>query len=149
MAQSSSDRYKTTTRRVLERCVLAVSFYSTSDQSSWNFRFSTSDDVCGRNIDVNAGNGVYCEEEEGSVAFLQFSELRMNGSLPWELVLLTDLKHIIFEQNALTGSIPSRIGEFIEVETVKLNTKSSRRDIARILSPRHYSCVIGFQWFQW
>jgi len=96
---------------VLERYALAVLYYSTSGESSWTFPCMNSDDVCKWNIADSGDKGVYCGEDQESVIDLMFSDLRMDGTLPWEVVLLSNLEVLNIDRNKLSGPIPSRISE--------------------------------------
>jgi len=106
------------TETVLERYVLAVLYYSMSSGSSWSFPYMNNDNVCEWNMGRPKGNGVYCANDEGSVIKLDLESLRLKGSIPWELVLLSNLESINFDWNDLTGTIPSRIGELTQLRDI-------------------------------
>ena len=116
------------TRTVLERYALAVLYYTTWGPS-WQFELLSPTDVCTWNkpsedvfnkttrelIDV-AMWGVYCAEDGESIDILVLEDNNMVGPLPWEFVLLTNLKYVNIGWNALTGTIPTRISELERLE---------------------------------
>jgi len=106
------------TETVLERYALAVLFYSTSGESSWSFPSMNSDDVCTWNMKEKGGVGVYCGSAQDAVVDLQLASLVLEGNIPWELVLLSNLETINFHANALTGTIPSRITELKHLRAI-------------------------------
>jgi Leucine-rich repeat (LRR) protein len=129
--------YGRSTRTVLERYVLAVLYYSTmgpfwsSDNRGYNrFNFVHSSDVCDWNdgvfdvtnytslLDVRwmDTSGVYCANDGESIDILSLSDDNLHGSIPWELVLLTNLAYINIQMNALSGSIPTRINELTSLQ---------------------------------
>ena len=123
------------TRTVLERYVVVVLFYAMfGGPSSWNldFVYNTTLDVCTWNEGVaNEKNqthpyyrgGIHCvmddsaESESDSIERIIIVDNKLRGTLPWELVLLTNLKYINVGSNGLTGSIPTRIHELTRLET--------------------------------
>jgi len=104
------------TNTVLQRYSLAVLYYSTSGESSWTFPCMNSDDVCRWNMADLNDKGVYCGEDQETVINLAFYGLEMVGSLPWEVILLSDLKTLRIDRNDLIGPIPSQIGELTQLE---------------------------------
>jgi len=48
---------------------------------------------------------------------LVFNSLGMQGSLPWEVVLLSNLELLDIDRNKLSGPIPSRISELTHLST--------------------------------
>jgi hypothetical protein len=121
------------TQTVLERYALAVLYYTTSGPSSWIDYHLNSESACTWN-DKSGVYGVYCSDvciwnnetsEDaitcssvgGTVDFLILSRNNLVGTIPWEVVLLTNLIFIDFDINSLTGSIPTRINELTALDT--------------------------------
>jgi hypothetical protein len=65
------------------------------------------------NIDECQWFDVFCDD--GRVTFLDFSANNLQGQIPNDLGLLTDLTSIWMSQNALTGTIPLSIGDLTTV----------------------------------
>ena len=119
------------TQTALERYALAVLYYTTSGPS-WNDFHLNRDGACTWNdgsgvygvycADVCEWNngtredGVTCSSVAGTVDYLIFWRNNLAGSIPWELVLLTNLVYLDLDENSLTGSIPTRINELTALE---------------------------------
>jgi len=73
--------------------------------------------------------GVYCGEDQETVISLVFNELRMEGSLPWEVILLSNLEVLNLDRNKLSGPIPSRMSEL-----TRLSYFWTRRNKFRVFS---------------
>ncbi len=90
---------------------MAVLYYTTNGPS-WNNSHLNRDDVCTWNDQVtdyaDAWKGVGCSGIGETIDSLILSSNNLVGSVPWELILLTDLKRMKFEVNRLTGSILTR-----------------------------------------
>jgi hypothetical protein len=99
---------------VLQRYILAVLYFATSG-SGWLWRYLSSDDACSWNLGVN-NTGVFCFGDGETVDRIQMSNNNLRGTLPWELVLLTNIQHVDFDRNRLSGTIPSRIDELTELQ---------------------------------
>jgi hypothetical protein len=108
--------------------VLAVLYYSTLGPY-WNFDYLSRQDVCTWNNGADITNltapddgrwwnllGVFCANDGESIDILALRDNNLHGSLPWELVLLTNLEYINFDINRLEGSIPTRISELTNLE---------------------------------
>ena len=99
---------------VLERYVLAVFKYSTS---GWLSPFlSRSESVC-------RWNGVSCTNDFVTKVDLSSSGIFIAGTVPWELVLLTNLKTLDFSFSQFTGVIPTRINELTNLENLWMENK--------------------------
>ena len=101
----------------LERYVLAVLYYTTSGPF-WNgFRLNDTDH-CTWNLSYgdDYNFGVFCNKDTGTMNFLSMWGNNLFGTIPWELVLLTNLKTLQLADNILAGTIPSRIAELTELE---------------------------------
>ena len=96
------------TQTVLERYVLAVLFISSN---IWSSPLpSKSDSVCAWNeITVD------CDGTSSLVGLNAYCSYDLEGTIPWELKLLTDLRSIIFHGNSLSGTIPERITEMTKL----------------------------------
>jgi hypothetical protein len=103
----------------LERYVLAVLYFATSGPN-WLWPYLSDEDVCNWNLDP-AFAGVYCGTDSNNETFVNRVVLVSNnlrGTLPWELVLLTDLEYIDISDNRVTGPIPTRINELTKLGTL-------------------------------
>jgi hypothetical protein len=136
-------------RTVLERYALAVLYYSTSGQW-WANPFLSRRDVCTWNRGGNTEDlqhkttkelmeasfwGVYCTEDGESVDVMAFSGSNLVGSLPWELVLLTNMKFINTSQNTLSGTITTRITELARLEVFLVQNNDFTGSIPTTFSP--------------
>ena len=110
------------TRTVLERYVLAVLYFSTSGPN-WQllsdipYLSGTSACTWNNGIDLAGSTrefGVYCDKR--TVDRLIVPSSNLNGTFPWELVLLTNLVAAGLDYNNISGSIPSRIHELTKLE---------------------------------
>ena len=143
--------YGRSMRTVLERYVLAVLYYSTMGPS-WSldsFNFLHSSDVCDWNdgiFDVTnytslldlrwiGTKGVYCANDGESIDVLSLRENNLHGSIPWELVLLTNLAYINVQLNALSGSIPTRVNELKSLEFFVADQSRLTGTLPEIFSP--------------
>ena len=128
------------TRTALERYVLAVLYYATNG-TFWNKYHLNRDDVCTWNdqtTSVNTTgtwNGVACSSIGGAIDGLFMSRNNLVGRVPWELILLTDLKTINFDFNHLSGSIPTAIGQLTALETFRATTNRFTGGLPATFSP--------------
>jgi Leucine-rich repeat (LRR) protein len=80
-----------------------------SNESIWYFPSSPAD-PCGKNM----WQGLFCAftQAEGmcTVALMDLQRVNLVGSLPTEFGLLTGLKNVSLDLNALIGSIPTTVG---------------------------------------
>lgn len=118
------------TQTVLERYVLAVFHYSTGVPSWHHDSWMSPDDVCTWNrgrVDVSGKSAqqliaeevdrVHCSEDGESIQALgMIRNDDLFGSLPWEFVLLSNLRYLNLNENYLTGTIPTRIGDLTNLE---------------------------------
>jgi len=109
------------TQTVLQRYVLAVLYFATTGHN-WFWPYLSSDDVCTWHTWWDGGRiktGVFCDTNNGgeTVDTIDLSGNNLRGPLPWELTLLTNLRHIDLERNRISGTIPSRIHELSLPET--------------------------------
>lgn len=96
---------------VLERYVLAVFYYSTGgSRGAWydHFNFLSDADVCTWNDGTdtaNGGRGVFCSSDDmRTIDWVDLKDNNLQGPLlPWELSLLTSLKHIDLGLNGMGG----------------------------------------------
>ena len=103
-----------TSETLLQRYVLSVLYFATSG-SGWLWPYLSSDDVCTWNLGSN-DTGVFCDTDGESVDRIEMSYNNLRGTIPWELVLLTNLQSVNFDNNRLSGSIPSRINELTQLQ---------------------------------
>ena len=103
-----------TSETVLQRFVLAVLYFATSGDG-WLWPYLSADDVCMWNLGDN-NTGVFCIGDGETVDRIQMNNNNLRGTLPWELVLLTNLQHVDLDSNRLSGTIPSRIDELTQLE---------------------------------
>jgi len=106
------------TQTVLERYVLAVLYYSTSGPSWAEQLLSSGEDICTWNYETerNTTFGILCKDDEGVVDSLALWKNNLRGTIPWEIVLLSDLRSLNVRENTLTGSIPSQISDLTRLE---------------------------------
>jgi len=124
------------TSTVLERYALAVLYYSTSGESSWTFPCMNNEHVCQWNmVDLLQEKGVYCGEDQETVIKLAFDELRMEGSLPWEVVLLSNFEVLNIDRNKISGPIPSRISELTQLYALTARRNKFTGTLPETFSP--------------
>jgi Leucine-rich repeat (LRR) protein len=104
------------TQDLLQRYVLAVLYYTTS-RPKWTWSYLSSNDVCTWNKGREHLQGVYCQADGVSIDELILDDNNLQGPLPWELVLLTNLEILSLSKNTITGSIPTRISELTRLRT--------------------------------
>ena len=126
-------------RTALERYVMAVLYYTTNGPS-WNNHQLNRNDVCTWNEQISddipdTWTGVACSVSGGTIDSLSLWRNNLVGPVPWELVLLTDLKSIIFNDNRLSGSIPTRISELSTLETFVLRSNKLEGGLPATISP--------------
>jgi len=133
-----TDGRSTTT--VLERYALAVLYYSTSGESWFrDIPFMNSDSVCDwsrRDI------GVFCGENQERVIRLSFFRLGLRGSLPWELVLLSDLQYVDFEENRLSGPIPTQMSELTQIRIFDASHNALSGMLPETFSPNTTTIIL-------
>jgi hypothetical protein len=106
---------------VLQRYVLAV-FYFTTFGSGWNdkFDFMSDAEVCMWNSGTDptsGGRGVFCSTDNKTIDWVDLKENNLQSlTVPWELFLLTNLKHIDLGSNRVEGTIPTRIDELTKLD---------------------------------
>jgi len=80
----------------------------------WYWDYISEDPVCTWRTkihDKNSSIGIFCKPDNTTVDAIQLNDNNLRGTLPWELVLLTNLELINIADNNISGSIPSRIHE--------------------------------------
>ena len=104
-----------TEERLLQRFVLATLYYSTNGDS-WtnNLGWLSNDDEC----TWNTVNPLNCAAQE--MRIIHLSERNLQGTIPWEIGLLTSLIEIDLSLNSLDGLIPSSIGQLQQLEGIFL-----------------------------
>jgi len=116
------------TRTVLERYVLAVLYFSASGHK-WlgEYEYLTDADVCdwhGESADSSGSipDGVSCQSSNGTVNTINLVNNNLHGTIPWEIVLLSDLSYLAVSRNFLDGEIPSRIAEMTRLSYLDLSS---------------------------
>jgi len=101
-----------TSETVLQRYVLAVLYFATSG-SSWFWSYLSPEDVCTWNIGTFDSNktGIFCDTDGETIDNIRMMDVNLRGTIPWELVLLTNLEFVDIGLNGISGSIPSRLHE--------------------------------------
>ena len=135
------------TRTVLERYVILVLYYTTAGPS-WGHDYRSPSDVCtwNKGVTYDENNtqpfywgGIHCATDEGeeseSIHRLNLVGNNLAGTIPWELVLLTNLSHVILSSNGLTGSIPTRINELTRLEAFMASETGLSGSLPRTFSP--------------
>jgi hypothetical protein len=125
-------------RDVVQRYVLAVLYFATSGPN-WTSPYLSSDSVCTWNLGGTrdySKQGVYCWNDGLSVDYLILRANNLQGQLPWELVLLTNLERISLSQNLLTGTIPTRISELARLQLFDVNSNRITGPLPTTLSSR-------------
>jgi len=115
------------TTTLIERYALALLYFSTSGPA-WRDQYLhlTYQNACtwnGDSSEVIFGtlkSGVFCNSSDGTVSGIVLSDNNLNGTIPWELVLLSDLSTLTVDSNSIEGRIPLRITELTRLEVLKL-----------------------------
>jgi Leucine-rich repeat (LRR) protein len=117
---------------ILQRWVLAVFYYSTNGPAWNNDNFPavfdvgktpwlTYSDEC-QWLSTNRGsnNGAVCDKDNNIFA-LHLRSVGLNGTIPHELGLLSNLRLIFANNNSLTGSIPAELGQLTKMQKLQLS----------------------------
>lgn len=96
--------------KVTQRFVLATLYFSTGgDNWEHSFSFLSHHDECEWNHGGDSLGGAYCNDN-GYVDTLVLSGLKMSGTLPKDVGLLTHLSHLDMSNNNVQEHLPSSIG---------------------------------------
>lgn len=109
--------------RLIQRYVLATLFYSTAGEG-WNsdFMWLTSSDEC---IWFTTSKSSTICDQDGRLLELDIRENKLFGSLPPELVMLSDSLQILrLSQNSLGGTIPTILHELSMLEHLDLSANA-------------------------
>ena len=95
----------------LQRFALMTLYFSTGGMNWFNeINFASSaHDECDWNhksVDISHTRGVVCDEDKQIIS-LVIDSMGLVGTLPPELSLLTNLQHLSFDTNSLSGDIPN------------------------------------------
>jgi len=118
----------------LQRYVLAVFYYITGawrsdywmshlDVCTWNN--GGTDDLAGKSAQQLVTEnilGVHCSEDGESIDILGLKARDLFGSLPWEFVLLSNLRYMNLNRNYFSGTIPTRISDLTNLEVFLVGT---------------------------
>lgn len=112
---------------LVERYALSVLYYTTNGQR-WKTKIdflSPSSSVCDWNNGIQEGSdvlGVYCD---GTVVTnLRLASNGLQGELPWELSLLSNLVQLDMDQNLLWGTFPSTYAKLTNLEALWFKSNS-------------------------
>jgi hypothetical protein len=96
--------------KVIQRFVLATLYLSTSgDDWEHSYSFMSHHDECEWNHSGDSTGGAYCNSK-GSVDSLILASLNLDGTIPKDLGLLTQLTHLDLSHNNMHQHLPSSIG---------------------------------------
>lgn len=109
--------------RIIQRFLIAHLFFSL-DGGNWSI-----DDFLTGKPECN-WTGVGCDN--ATVTGINMNHAQLAGSLPSELVLLSDMQWLVFSNNSLSGSIPEAWWNFENLKLLNL----SANEITGQLSPR-------------
>ncbi|KAF5789352.1 putative non-specific serine/threonine protein kinase [Helianthus annuus] len=68
---------------------------------------------------------------------MDFSNNKLNGTIPTSLTLLVSLKFLILSSNQLTGEIPTSFGDLISLQNLSLSSNSRSGSISTIPKLTH------------
>ncbi|CAJ1947207.1 unnamed protein product [Cylindrotheca closterium] len=92
-------------RQWLERYALAVLYYSTNGDTAWETTFGWLSPINSHcSTRMNKWLGVWCSED--SVIYMELGNNAMDGTIPTEINLLSNLGYLNLEDQMITGSIP-------------------------------------------
>jgi hypothetical protein len=99
-------------KKLIQRWVLAVFYYSTAGQN-WNITVTSTSTPFLSNVDECLWFGIKCTTvvDEECVQQIRFEKNNLSGTIPTELGLLTELAVIEMEQGTTSGTIPSELGQ--------------------------------------
>ena len=139
------------TTTVLQRYALAVLYYSTDGQN-WkgDLNFLSNSDICTWNnglIQRNENESLalmvfFCNGDE-TVDLIQFIGAGLNGTIPWEISLLSDLIQWNVMGNSLHGTIPTEFGKLIFLERLSFADNSLSASIPTELGLGLFECWIS------
>jgi hypothetical protein len=117
---SISLSFNTPIGHVVERYVLAVLYFATNGPT-WirnNFGYLSPAEVCDWNnglepLQDNLAIGVFCGPDSG--LFILLINNGLQGAIPWELSLLSDLQVIALDQNSIRGRIPTELSNLSQL----------------------------------
>jgi hypothetical protein len=119
----------------LERYILAVLYYTTSGSFWYGFQLKTTDHCTWNYVLVDSKFGVFCDKDTGMMDNLMMLANNLFGTIPWELVLLTNLKTLDLGYNILAGTIPSRIAELTGLEYFRAGVNQLTGTLPPLFSP--------------
>jgi len=103
---------------ILERFVLANLYISTNgDEWAKKMHFRSKKSVCDWN---DKTSGVFCNDDK-QVSKLVLPESNLNGTIPHDIGLLSNIEIIDLSKNALKGSIPISIGIMSSLQTIDMS----------------------------
>jgi len=108
--------------RMLQRFILATLYYSTGgDQGLWvnSDGWLTEEDECTWYSSLTE-DGI-CDSDTNDYLVLDLRSNGLDGTMPFLLSLLPNLKHINLSKNKLTGTIPTEIAQISTLNFLYLN----------------------------
>jgi len=129
---------------VVQRHALATLYFATADDSQggggnggggngdggWTTgaRFLSDEPECNWNANANALGITGCINDEGTetqhVTHLNLRSNGLDGTLPPELALLTDLRKLDLGVNSLRGELPSTLGDLPRLDSLQLDANA-------------------------
>jgi len=120
LADSDPKRFDATTpiEKILERFVLANFYFSTGGQG-WNRQanFCTKRSVCEWN---DKTSGVFCNSDK-QVSKILLPQFNLNGTIPHDIGLLSNMEILNLTKNEVSGSIPVSIGIMSSLKSIDLS----------------------------
>ena len=105
-----------------ERAALVALYDSTNGDSWTNHSNWKTDDPC-----TNQWYGVTCSDDNGTVVSIDMYNNHLNGSIPTEIGNLVNLTDLKLGYNQLSGSIPGQIGNLTNLEHLSLQQPTERQ----------------------
>jgi len=107
-----------------QRYVAALLYFATAgDDWKIQYNFLSVRHICdwndGNGIN-DVENGIACDDEDESVAFISLEDNYLSGTIPAELQLFSTLWYLDFEENQLHGTIPTELGTVIDLSYLHL-----------------------------
>jgi len=145
MATEDGRKVRLTSKNWLQRYALMVLFYATSPWNS-NTGFATDDSECHWftfNPTFNFYRGVFCNSNY-EVTYLVLQLNNLQGSIPEELGLLTNLKELYLDYNDLNGFLPATLTKMPLLNTMTCAGNNFRGNIPTWIGDLTSMEIMGF-----
>ncbi len=111
---------------ILQRWVLTAFFFQTGGATDWEntYKFLSKKSVCNWNDNKH---GVFCNDQN-QVTSLIFPEIGLQGEIPHDIGLLSNMEVLNLTKNDLKGTIPISIGIMSSLNTVDFSKFFTRTD---------------------